>query len=371
MQIMPEQVVLPEWTLCGKGVVLKLIPECAGFGARGVLVHGRSLVKSGALEKIMANIPEGVRVVSWEHGGKEPTLDDLQSLLDFARGHDAEWIAAVGGGSVMDVAKAAAGLFHAANSIASYHDGQPIERPGIPFIAAPTTAGTGSEATINAVLTNTAKRQKKSIRNPWLMARLVILDSDLLSFCPKQVIAHAGLDAFTQAVEAYSSRMATWLSDQFGLKAISLIAGNLEAVYRSGTGEERGNLLLGSYLAGLSFSMARLGVVHGLAHPLGIRYHAAHGLVCGVCLPHAIELNRVAMGEKYAIMSRAISADLLDFTRRLLEQLNVASPFAGRQVVDREVIVSETLKSWSTAANPKRVTESDVDFLLARLFGKT
>ncbi len=363
---MPDNIIFPEHTLSGAGTAARLLPECARFGARGVIIHGRSLAQSGRLKSILsAALGE---VAGWEHGGGEPTLEHLQAALDFAREHKAGWIAGVGGGSVLDVAKACAGLINTSGKISAYHDGAPIETPGIPFIAVPTTAGTGSEATINSVLTNTVTRQKKSIRNPLLIARLVILDPVLLANCPGKIIACAGLDALTQAIEAYTSRFATWLSDQLGLQAIKLIAANLAAVHRGGNDEERLNLLTGSYMAGLSFSMARLGVVHGLAHPLGLRYHAAHGLVCGVCLPHAIELNRAAMGGKYEIMSRETGADLLAFTRGLLEKLGVESPFKGRPVMEKEIIIRETLKSWSTAANAKPVTESDVEFLLARLF---
>jgi alcohol dehydrogenase class IV len=365
---MPDNIVFPECTLSGAGTALNLIRECARFGTRGVIMHGQSLAKSGGLKSILNNIPDGIDVACWEHGGGEPTLAHLEEALGFAKEHKAEWIVGVGGGSVLDLAKACAGLFNAKNGIVTYHDGAPIETLGVPFIAAPTTAGTGSEATINSVLTNTATRQKKSIRSPFLIAKIVILDPVLLANCPKKTIAYAGLDALTQAVEAYTSRMATWLSDQLGLKAIILVAANLETVYRGGGDEERLNLLIGSYLAGLSFSMARLGVVHGLAHPLGVRYHAAHGLVCGVCLPHAVELNRPAMGDKYEIISREIGGDLLTLTRQLPGRLGVESPFKGQEIIEKEIIIRETLKSWSTSANAKPVTEADVEFLLARLF---
>jgi alcohol dehydrogenase class IV len=366
---MPDSVIFPGQTFVGAGKALKLLAECARFGRRGVIIHGRSLVKNGNLQQILDNADGSIEVACREHGGGEPGLADLEDAITFSRNHRADWIAGVGGGSVLDISKACAGLFNAKKSLSLYHDGAPIEAAGVPFIAVPTTAGTGSEATINSVLTNTVTRQKKSIRNPLLIARIVILDPVLLRNCPNLTIACAGLDALTQAIEAYTSRMATWLSDQLGLKAIRLIAANLEKVYRDGGDESRLDLLIGSYLAGLSFSMARLGVVHGLAHPLGIRYHAAHGLVCGICLPYAIELNRPAMGDKYEIISREIGHDLLALTGELPERLGLKSPFKGKKIIEKEIVIGETLKSSSTAANAKPVTEADVEFLLAKLFG--
>jgi len=295
-------------------------------------------------------------------------LKQLEELLAFAREERPDWIAAVGGGSVIDVAKACAGLLDAPLSAADYHGGAEIPATRVPFIAAPTTAGTGSEATVVSVLTDEDKGVKKSVRHPSFMPRLVFLDCDLLLTCPPEVIAASGMDAFTQAVESYVSNRADWFSETLALKGASLVALNLEAVFAGQGGGPAQELLEGSYLAGLALSHARLGVVHGLAHPLGHRYHAPHGLVCGICLPVAIEFNREVMGPKYETLSRSLGGDLLDFTSELLNRVRLQSPFRGKLIRDKDAIIRETLASGSTAANPRPVGARDVAAMLDALF---
>ena len=271
---------------------------------------------------------------------------------------------------MLDVAKAAAGLMEAPLDPEAYHDGEVIPPSRIPFVAVPTTAGTGSEATIVSVLTNADTGVKKSIRHPSFMARLVLLDASVLAGCPPAVLAASGMDALTQAVESYVSVKSTWFTEVLSLRATALIARSLETVHADPFAPQAEDLLMGSYLAGLALSNARLGVVHGLAHPLGARFHLPHGLVCAVCLPMAIEFNREAMGTKYARLSEAVGGDLLSTVRRLLDALGVRSPFAGRELADTEAVVKEVLASGSTAANPRPVSASDVQDLLDRVFGE-
>jgi alcohol dehydrogenase class IV len=128
-------------------------------------------------------------------------------------------------------------------------------------------------------------------------------------------------------------------------------------------------LLTGSYLIGIAFSFSRLGVVHGLAHPLGARYKVPHGLVCAVCLPHAIEFNRDSVAGRYELVGQAVGGDLLARTTELIEHLEIQSPFAGKKLIDKNEIVKETLASGSTAANPRPVTSADVEGLLNKIFG--
>lgn len=368
MNLLPETIVMPAQVLVGSGYASRLVPECSGYGSRGVVVHGNSLKKTGALEILLGRTPKGVSVISWEHPGGEPHLSQLVELLKAARKHRARWIAGVGGGSVMDLAKACAGLYNATREPGAYHDGVDIESKGIALAAVPTTAGTGSEATPNAVLTNPETGQKKSIKDNRWIPRLVILDETLLARCPKHVIAHAGMDAFTQAVESCASRGASWFSDTFALKALSLINGSIVNVYDEGAPESRGRLLIGSYFAGIALSAARLGAVHGLAHPLGARYNLPHGLACAILLAPVIEINRGAMAGKYDRMSEAVGDDLLARCRFLLRRLRVESPLAGRPIKDKDEIISEALASPSTAANPRTISAADIDFLLNRIF---
>lgn len=365
---LPDTLVLPEKTLCGRGTISGLFRECLRFGTRGLVLHGAALEHGGILTSLMAAAPSGVAIKAVRHHGDEPTLRQVSDLIGIARLHKAEWIAGIGGGSILDLAKAAAALVHAPHPPVHYHDGGAIPDSGLVFVAVPTTAGTGAEATLNSVLTNEATGVKKSIRAPGMMARVVILDPGLLATCPPAVIAASGMDAFTQAIEAYTSRHATGLSDTLALKAVQLIHTHLPAVHRNPDSPEAEALLTGSYLAGVALSFARLGIVHGLAHPLGSLYHLPHGVVCAACLPYALELNREASGPKYDALCVAVGDDLLNCTRDLMRTLSLSSPFRGKALQEKELIIREALASGSTKANPKSITRSDVEWLLEKLF---
>ena len=369
MKTLPENLTLPPRTLARPGALKDLLKEGRAFGRRGLLVHGRALTAGGALHALRAASPADVELTVWAHAGGEPTLDDVEAALAVARDRQVEWVAGAGGGSTMDVAKACAGLLHSPLPVRAYHDGAPIEESRTPFLAAPSTAGTGSEATFVSVLTNSATGVKKSFRHPSHMARLVLLDPELLATCPPAVIAHSGMDALVQAVESYISRGATGFSDMLAITAIRLIHGRLTALHQNARDLDAAtDLLHGSYLAGLALSNARLGIVHGLAHPLGARYHEPHGRVCAACLPAALEFNRPAIGGKYEQMSDAVGSDLQEAVRRLTEALGIGAPFSGKTLDDRQALIRETLASGSTAANPRPVSAADVDAMLTRLF---
>jgi alcohol dehydrogenase class IV len=371
MRLFPQYMGFPSGVSYSRGVVTRVGEQGSAFGSRGLLVHSQSMRRCGAVDRILESAPRGVEIVPWQHLGGEPTLDDVQAALSRAREVAPFWIAAVGGGSVLDLAKACAGLYHSGGSPADHHAGFPVETPGLPFLAAPSTAGTGSEATGVSVLIDGTTGKKKAIRSPGMLATRVLLDADLLATCPGRTIADSGMDALTQAVESLLSTGATRFTRMLAGEGCRLIAASLPEVYRDPGAEDAEDLLLGSFMTGIAFSSSRLGVVHGLAHPLGGYFNVSHGRICGVCLPLALELNREAVPERYEELSELLAGDPISRVTELLNDLEVQNPFEGMTLDRAETIVRETLESGSTAHNPKPVTDEDVRWFLGCLFGES
>ncbi|MEI8243739.1 MAG: iron-containing alcohol dehydrogenase [bacterium] len=368
LPLLPSQLLLPGRTLAADSAILQLGTEAQVFGTCGMLVHGRSLAASGKLAAILSAAPAGMAITCHAHPGGEPTTDEVETLRAHLRAPRFDWVAAVGGGSVIDLAKAAAGLRDAPERVCAYQAGNPIPPATLPLIAAPTTAGTGTEATVVSVLTDASCSLKQSIRHPSFMPRLVILDPTLLRSCPPATLAAAGMDAFVQAFESYTSRFATPLTRVLSELALVRIAGALPAVH-DGDWSRASDLLQGSYLAGVALSHARLGVVHGLAHPLGARWHAAHGVVCAACFPAALRFNRPAIQNDLSRLRVLLGCDVEELVAGWMTQMHLASPFPGTRITDGEAIVREVLASGSTNANPRPVTAEHVKTLLADLFG--
>jgi alcohol dehydrogenase class IV len=367
--ILPSLLHVPAYTLAAPGCLRRLWDEASRFGKTGLLVHGQSLVKSGRLANLLAHTPNGLRVVPHCHGGGEPTLAQLDAIRSTAHAARVDWVAAVGGGSVLDLGKACAGLVHAPAPSAAYHDGAPVPAEGCaPFLAVPTTAGTGSEATSVCVLINDATGVKKSFRSPALMARAVLLDPELLEDAPRSVIAASGMDAFTQALESYVSKHATPFTRQLSLTALERIGRSLVSTYE---GRRTGctDLLQGSFLAGIALAHARLGLVHGLAHPLGARYHVGHGAACAACLPAVLRFNAEACAADFERVGAVLGQPIEAFVAQALTKMRLENPFAGPVPDDIDDILAEVLASGSTTANPRPVSAGDARHVLDAVLG--
>jgi alcohol dehydrogenase class IV len=364
----PKELLLPAKTIFRSGAASDLAAEAMEYGPRGLIVHGTSFGKTGRLKSVLSAFPRTTRIAVHQRSAGEPTLDEVSEIIRWGRDADICWIAGIGGGSVLDLAKASAGLFYAKKPPVFYQEGEQLECHGIPFIAIPTTAGTGSEATPNSVITNPDKRSKLSIRDKSFMARKVILDAGLLGGMPPKVMSYAAMDSFVQAYESFISKNTSWFTEALAFKAIGLINSHILPAYKEGKEEDLAALLLASYLGGIALASSRLGVIHGLAHPLGALYGIPHGLICSVLFIPSIKVNKEAMGEKYRIMSDLVGGDLETQIKALLSELGIRSPFKGKAIIEKEKIIAETLSSGSTAANPRAITRDDAEYLLGEIF---
>ena len=225
-----------------------------------------------------------------------------------------------------------------------------------------------SEATSNAVIINPDKQVKLSIRDKRFLARTVILDAGLLRDIPRSVLCYAAMDAYVQSYESYISRNADWFSEVLSLKGLELIDRHVEAAFAEKNEPDLSALLLGSYLTGIAFHISRLGLIHGIAHPLGVLYDQPHGLVCAVCFLSSLRLNRTAMGKKYDALSETVNQDFTARIESLLSRFSIESPFRGKGIPQKEEIIAAALASGSTAANPKPVERHDIESVLDELF---
>lgn len=291
---------LPELEF-GSGAIQKLSTHIARFGKNVLLVTGKSSIEQSEFWSLITTSIEYSRIKI--EGEPSPQIVD-QYVADFKQ-HKIDVVVGIGGGSVLDAAKAIAGLLPFGNSVMDHLEGvgpeRPYAGPPIPFIAVPTTAGTGSETTKNAVLSVQGKDGfKKSFRDAQLVANVAIVDPDLLRTCPPELIAANGMDAFTQLLESYVSIKANPLTDALALDGIKAAAEALPAWYTN-KGDQarcRYQMAYASMLSGITLAQVGLGSVHGLASPLGAFFPIPHGVVCGTLLAKATEVNLDAMQQR-------------------------------------------------------------------------
>ena len=353
----------------------RLIQEALRLGKRPLIVTGRSLRNNGTLDMILGNLARaGMDAAIHEGIPPEPDVEALQAAMNAAEAARADWVLAIGGGSALDIGKGAAALANTEISAQEYFAGKkPVpESGGLPILAVPTTAGTGSEATWVAVLVEPGADgkppRKASIRGGAMMPAIALLDAQLTVSCPPTVTANSGMDAFVQAVESFTSVGANPLTDALSFDAALLTGRHLTTVYAEPADRPaREAMLLGSYMAGMALNTSRLGLVHGIAHPAGALTGAAHGLLCGLLMPAVMRYNMPIVEAKYARLAAALNLPngdanaLLRFTEQLLETLSIPTRLSaiGFKESDIDFVARESLNSGSAKANPRPVTETD------------
>jgi alcohol dehydrogenase len=287
----------------GPGAFARAPDVLARYGRRVLVVTG---ARSFEVSPQWSALQDGLatRGLDWHHarvpGEPSPRLVD-DTVREF-RGAEIDVVLGVGGGSALDAAKAIAGLLRVARPVTDYLEGVgpelPYEGPAVPFVAAPTTAGTGSEATRNAVLSVQGEQGfKKSFRDEKLVAEYAVVDPDLLATCPSEVVAANGMDALTQLLESYVSSRSNPFTDALALSGLAAVREGLLPWFEGGpeTSRARARMAYASLLSGICLAQTGLGSVHGLASPLGAFYPIPHGVVCGTLVAACTAANLEAI----------------------------------------------------------------------------
>lgn len=302
-----------------RGAAHEIAKIVAGMGTTALLVTGKNPQRAAFLEEDLRHAQ--LRPVLFHVEG-EPTVECVVEGVKAARDAGCDLVIAYGGGSAIDAAKAVAALLRNNADILEYLEvigrGRPLERKGVPVIAIPTTAGTGSEVTKNSVLTCTERRVKVSMRSPFMLPDLAVVDPEATSSMPPATTAATGLDALTQIIEAFVSIAANPLTDAICREGLRTAARSLRRVYEDGSdAQAREDMCLASLCGGLALANARLGAVHGFAAPVGGMFSAPHGMVCARLLPFVVEVNigalersgRLNVLERFDEIARILTQD--------------------------------------------------------------
>lgn len=367
----------------GAGTISQAPALTGELGRRPLVVTGRGAARAERLVRLLSDAGQAPATFSIV---TEPTTRAVIEGVATGRESMCDYVIGFGGGSAIDAAKAIAALLTNRGDLLEYLEvvgrGQPLTQPSAPCVAIPTTAGTGSEVTRNAVLTSTEHRLKVSLRSPHMLPRLALVDAELTYDLPPAITASTGLDALTQLIEPYVSARANPLTDALCVEGIRRAARALRRaveVPRDVTARE--DMALASLFGGLALANAGLGAVHGFASPIGGAFPAPHGAVCAALLPGVIEANIRALrarspdGEtlrRYDEVARLLTGrpqagadDAVQWTRDLVTALGIA-PLShyGIKAADAPKLVAAAANASSMKTNPVLLTATELTGIL-------
>jgi alcohol dehydrogenase class IV len=371
--------------LFGAGKLNTIGEIIAGMGDSILVVYG---VPTEIRDRISDLLELTGRSVEFIHISSEPSVEDLQNSIAFARHLSANLVIGIGGGSAIDTAKATAALLSNPGEVTDYLEviglNKPLIFPSIPVIAIPTTSGTGAEVTKNAVVAVPSKQVKVSLRSPYLFPEIALVDPELTVSVPPQVTASTGLDALTQLIEPYTCNSPNPLTDALCLEGIRHLANSLLVAYQNGKAlPARVDMSLASLFSGLALANAKLGAVHGLAGPIGGMIAAPHGAICARLLPLVMEANLQALTlrsphhpsiYRYAEIGRLLSgksgADQDAAVRWVIDICNQIhiQPLSAYGMTENQfaVIIERAKQSSSMRGNPITLSDEELRNILRR-----
>lgn len=383
---MTYRMILNETSYFGAGSINSLVDEIKKRGFRkALIVTDADLIKYNVVAKITDILQQADLAYSiYDKVIPNPTIEVVQQGVAAFKQTDADYLIAVGGGSPQDTSKAIGIIINNPEfaDVRSLEGGAETKNKSVPMIAIPTTAGTAAEVTINYVITDIEKKRKFVCYDPHDIPIVAIIDSDMMSSMPASLKAATGVDALTHAIEGYITKGAWELSDMLHLKAIEIIG---RALRLSVKGVQAGmdDMALGQYIAGMGFSNVGLGLVHGMAHPLGAFYGTAHGVANAVLLPHIMAYNAEYTGEKYRHIAAALGVSNMNdvpisMARKAaidaVFQLNsdVGIPASLREVgmleADIDALAEAALADICTGGNPREAHLDDIKQLYRSIY---
>jgi len=377
---MSHRIVLPRLMEVGAGASGQLARVLQELGcSRPLIVTDRMMVELGYVARIAGQLEEaGIASQCFADTLPEPTAASIRAGVEMVRQGDFDSIVALGGGSPIDSAKAIGILGKFGGEMRDYRFPRDVSEAGLPLIAIPTTAGTGSEATRFTIITDETSDEKMLCAGLGFMPIAALIDYELTLSLPPRVTADTGIDALTHAIEAYVSRKASLYSDSQALEAMRLLAPNLRtAFHEPGNRAAREAMMLGATLAGIAFSNASVALVHGMSRPIGAFFHVPHGLSNAMLLPAITAFSIPAAPERYADCARvmgvaaqtdsveAANEKLLTELRAINQELQVPSPeqfgIARERFFElRATMAKQALASGSPGNNPRVPSEAEI-----------
>ncbi|OCG14711.1 lactaldehyde reductase [Gilliamella sp. wkB292] len=341
---MAYRMILNETSYFGAGSIQHIVDEIKKRGfKKALVVTDKDLIKFKVATKVTKLLDDnGFAYQIFDEVMPNPTIGIVKKGVEIFKQSGADYLIAIGGGSPQDTAKAIGIIINNPEfaDVRSLEGVAPTKKPAVPTIAIPTTAGTAAEVTINYVITDEEKKRKFVCVDPHDIPAVAIIDSDMMTSMPASLKAATGVDALTHAIEGYITKGAWELSDMFHLKAIEVISRSLrDSVKGIAKGSEE--MALGQYIAGMGFSNVGLGLVHGMAHPLGAFYSTPHGVANAVLLPHIMAYNAEFTGDKYRDIAKAMG--VADTEKMTITQARQAAVDAVKQL-NKDVGIPATLK---------------------------
>lgn len=366
----------------GRGAVARVGEVTKRYArARLLVISDPGVAAAGLLDRVTDRLGEaGLRWQVFADVEANPAVETVERAFAAYQAAQAEAIVVVGGGSSMDVAKAVGVLATNGGGIRDYEGWEKVPRPAAPIIGVPTTAGTASEVTIFAVITDRRRHFKMSLVSPHLAMVQAILDPELTLSMPPGLTAAVGMDTLTHAIESYVSKLAYPLTESLSLGAVELVQQHLERAVQDGRDiEARDGMLMACWMAGLAFSQVRLGNVHAMSHPVGGHFDVPHGVANAIILPVVMDYNAPAAPGRFAALAERLghrrsgddaadAAAAVQSVRRLSERVGIPPTLSAVRVPREGIpaLAADAMKSGNIPLNPRPTTYEDMVGLYER-----